>query len=129
MAISSQGTTFTFPGFTAHYTSISVEEPQAEVIDMTSVSDPVGRKRMVPTGDVTSPARIRVDYVRLAGTPAPMRMTGRNGVNAGEAVTLSFSHSTAPSFTTKAILESASSEIAIGDLMRGTLNFVIDSTT
>lgn len=129
MAISSQGTTFTFPGFTAHYTSISVEEPQAEIVDMTSFSDPVGRKKMVPTGDITSPGRIRVDYVRLAGTSAPLAMTGKNGINAGEAVTLSFAHSAASNFTTKAVLESASSEIAVGQFIRGSLNFVVDNST
>lgn len=128
MAISSQGTTFTFPGFTAHYTSISVEEPQAEIVDMTSFGDAVGTKKMVPTGDITSPGRIRVDYIRLAGTTAPLAMTGKTGINAGEAVTLSFSHSTASNFTTKGVLESASSEIAVGEFIRGSLSFVIDNT-
>jgi len=129
MAISSLGTTFTFPGFTAHYTSISVEEPEAEVVDMTKAGDPLGKRRMVPTGDVTSPARIRVDYIRLANTAKPMALTGVGGVNGGQAVVLSFSHSTAGNFTTKGILQSASSEFASGDLMRGSLTFVIDSST
>ncbi len=128
MAISSQGTTFTFPGFTANYTSISVEEPQAEVVDVTGANDPVGRKRMVPTGDITSPGRIRVDYIRLAGTVAPLAMTGKIGVNAGEAVSLSFSHGTAASFTAKAVLESASTELAVGEFIRGSLSFVVDNS-
>jgi hypothetical protein len=129
MAISPQGTTFTFPGFTAHYTSISVEEPEAEVVDMTSVDTPLGQKRMVPTRDVSSPARMRVDYLRLQNTPKPMAITGAQGVNAGQTVTISFSHATAGSFTVKGVLQSASSEFASGDLMRGSLTFVIDSST
>lgn len=121
MAISSQGTTFTFPGFTANYTSISVEEPQAEVVDMTSFTDPVGVKRMVGTGDITAPGRVRVDYIRLAGTPAPLTISGLSG-------NLSISHANV-SVSKKAVLESATSEIAAGQFIRGTLNFVIDNST
>lgn len=117
MAISSQGTTFTFPGFTANYTSISVEEPQAEVVDMTTTQTPLGKKRMVYTGDIVSPGRIRVDYTRLAGTPAPLSISGLSG-------NLSISHANI-NVTKKAVLESASSEIAVGNLIRGTLNFVV----
>ena len=129
MAISSLGTTFTFPGFTAHYTSISVEEPQAEVVDMTSVRDAIGKRKMVPTGDISSPGRIRVDYIRRPTTTTPLAMVGANGINAGNAVVLTFAHATAGSFTAKAILESASNEVASGDLMRGSLSFVVDSST
>lgn len=121
MAISSQGTTFTFPGFTAHYTSISVEEPQAEIVDMTDLGDAVGVRRMVGTGDITSPGRVRVDYIRQAGTPAPLTISGLSG-------SLSISHANV-SVTKKAILESATSEIAVGQFLRGTLNFVIDNST
>lgn len=120
MAISSQGTTFAFPGFTAHYTSISVEEPQAEVVDMTAIDDPVGVRRMVGTGDISSPGRVRVDYIRLAGTPAPLTISGISG-------NLSISHDNI-SVTKKAVLESATSEIAVGSFIRGTLNFVIDNS-
>jgi hypothetical protein len=130
MAISSQGTTFTFPGFTAHYTSISVEEPEAEVVDMTTIDDPLGRRRMIPTGDVTAPATIRVDYIRLPTTTAkPLGFTGKLGLNGGQTVVLSFAHATAGNFTAKAAVVSASTEIAVGDIIRGTLNFVVDSST
>lgn len=130
MAISSLGTTFTFPGFTAHFTAVSVEEAQAEIVDMTAVDDPAGRKRMFPTGDIASPARVRVDYIRLAGTPAALSpsLTGALGINGGNPVSLSFS-GRAGSFTTKAILESATTEAAVGDFVRGTLSFVIDNST
>jgi hypothetical protein len=121
MAISSQGTTFTFPGFTALYTSISVEEPEAEVVDMTRIDDPAGVRRMVSTGDVTSPATVRVDYIRLAGTPSPLAISGLSGQ-------LVISHPNI-SVSKKAVLQSATSEIAVGDVLRGTLNFVIDNST
>jgi hypothetical protein len=128
MAISSQGTTFTFPGFTAHFTSISVEEPEAEVVDMTKIDDPLGRRRMVATTDVLSPARVTVDYIRLANTPSPLAITGAVGVNSGEALSVSFSHQTASNFTFKGILQSASNEVAVGDFQRGSLTFVVDSS-
>jgi hypothetical protein len=120
MAISSQGMTFTFPGFSAHYTSISVEEPEAEVVDMTKIDDPIKTRRMVATGDVTSPATVRVDYIRLAGTLAPLTISGRSGQ-------LVISHPNV-SVSKKAVLQSATSEISVGDLLRGSLNFVIDDS-
>ena len=123
MAISSQGATFTFPGLTALYTSISVQEPQAEVVDMTKIDDPVGTRRMVSTGDKTSPARVRVDYIRLAATPKPMNISGLSGQ-------LVISHTELGlAFSQKAIVESASSEIAVGDFIKGSLEFVIDDST
>jgi hypothetical protein len=125
MAISSQGTTFTFAGFQAHFTSISVEEPQAEIVDMTSgvgtAIDPLRVRRMVATGDIISPARVQVDYIRLSGTPAPMAISGLSGQ-------LSIAHANI-SVTRQAILESATSEMAVGEFLRGSLNFVIDHQT
>jgi len=120
MAISSQGATFTFPGFTAQYTSISVQEAEAEVVDMTAVGDPIGKRRMVGTGDITSPATVRVDYIRLSGTPAPMAISGLSGQ-------LVISHANM-SASKKAVLQSATSEMAVGQFLRGTLSFVIDNT-
>lgn len=127
MAISSQGTTFAFVAqsvpFTAHYTSISVEEPTAEVVDMTKIGDPVRTRRMVSTGDVTAPGRVRVDYIRLAGTESPLEISGKSGQ-------LAIANSAAGiSVSKKAILESANTEIAVGQFVRGSLNFIIDSST
>jgi hypothetical protein len=120
MALTSQGLTFTFPGFSAHYTSISVEEPQAEVVDMTSFDGPIKKRRMVETGDVTQPGRIRVDYMRLAGTAAPLTVTGLRGQ-------LVIAHQNI-SVSKQAILQTASSEMAVGDIVRGTVEFVIDES-
>jgi hypothetical protein len=121
MAISSQGATFTFPGFTALYTSISVQEAEAEVVDMTAIGTAIGARRMVGTGDITSPATVQVDYIRLAGTPAPMAISGLSGQ-------LVISHANM-SVSKKAVLQSATSEMAVGEFQRGTLNFVIDNST
>jgi len=121
MAISSQGATFTFPGFTALYTSISVQEAEAEVVDMTAAGDQVGTKRMIGTGDIRSPATVRVDYIRLSTTPAPLAISGRSGQ-------LEISHANM-SVTKSAVLQSATSEMAVGEFLRGTLNFVIDNST
>lgn len=118
MAISSHGVTFTFPGLTAHYTSISVEDPKAEIVDVTAVDDPPGTRRMYYTGDISSPGRVRVDYIRLPNTPAPLLFAGRTGQ-------LSIQHANI-NVTKNAILESATSEIAVGQMLRGTLDFVID---
>lgn len=121
MAISSQGATFAFAGFTAQVTSISVEDAPAEIVDMTRVTDALGVRRMVYTGDKTAPARVRVDYIRTPQTVAPLTMAGSSGV-------LSISHAHV-SLSTKAIIETASSEIAVGQFMRGTLSFVVDNST
>jgi hypothetical protein len=120
MALTSQGLTFTFSGFVARYTSISVEEPQAEVVDMTSFDGPIKKRRMVETGDVTQPGRIRVDYMRLAGTAAPLTVTGLRGQ-------LVIAHQNI-SVSKQAILQTASSEMAVGDIIRGTVEFVIDES-
>lgn len=118
MAISSQGATFTFPGLTAHFTSISVEEPQAEIVDATAYSDPVGTKRMVATGDYTQPGRVRVDYIRLTGGGLPA---------VGSTGQLSLTHASV-SVTKKAIVESLSTEVAVDQFVRGSIGFVIDSS-
>lgn len=120
MAISSQGTTFTFPGFTAVYTSISVEEPQAEIADVTGLASSARQRRLVATGDITQPGRVRVDYIRQGSTPAPLGISGMSGL-------LTISHENV-SVSKKAIIESASSEMAVGQFLRGSLNFVIDDT-
>jgi len=122
MAFSAQGTTFSFAGITATYTSISVEEPQAEVVDITSKDDPVGVRKMKSTGDFLTPARVRVDYIRAVSSPQPLTISGLSGA-------LSISHSpSGVSVTKNAILESASTELAVGSIVRGSMQFVLDGT-
>jgi hypothetical protein len=63
MAISSQGSTFTFKGIVFTATSVSVEAPTPEIVDMTPPSAAVGTKVLVPTGDITSTGKIEVDGI------------------------------------------------------------------
>jgi hypothetical protein len=116
MPFSSQGATLSFTGFTAGVTSISVESPQAEIVDMTGLTDAIGVKRMVATGGILSPAKIRVDYIREATSPDPLTFQGTSG-------TLAISHA-ALSVSKPAIVESVSTEMAVGDLLRGSISFV-----
>jgi hypothetical protein len=127
MPISSQGATFTFPGIQATYTSIRVEEAEPEIVDMTSVTDPIGIRRFVDTGDMKSPAKVTVDYIREGGSSPPLRMAGAYGV-------LTIALPDRPLFfgtivQSGAIIESATTEISVGDFVRGQITFMIDHTT
>lgn len=117
MATSSQGTTFSFSGFSALITSISIEEGQGEVVDMTKIDDLVGYKRMVATGALLSPAKVTLEYLRTAGTPAPLATVGLTG-------NLSISGPSV-SITKSAILDTASHELAVSDLIRGRATFIL----
>lgn len=120
MAFPSSGATLSFTGFTALVTSISVESPQAEIVDMTRPTDAVGVKRMVATGDILSPAKIRVDYIRQSSSPDPLTYQGTSGA-------LAITHAQF-SLSENAIVESTSSELSVGDLIRGSLSFVVDNS-
>lgn len=117
MSVSSQGLTFSFTGFTAGITSIAIEEAQAEIVDMTGTSDSPGVKRMIATGDILTPAKIRVDYMRQASTPSPLSIQGMSG-------TLTIAHENF-SVSETVIVESASTEISLGGVLRGSMSFVV----
>lgn len=120
MAISSQGTTLSFSGFSALITSISIEEGQGEVVDMTKVNDPVGYKRMVATGALVSPAKVSVEYIRSASTPPPLTIVGMSG-------TLSITHSRL-TLSKPAIVDTASHELAVDSAVRGRVTFIINQS-
>ncbi len=118
MATSAQGGTFTFSysggSVTGDIVGLSVETPQAEIIDMTGISDAKEVVLAVPTGQ-WSGGSISVDYLHRAGgidTQTVVRKVGN----------LSFA-SAGYSVTRRAILESASTEARVGELVRGTLTF------
>jgi hypothetical protein len=121
VAISSQGTTFSFSGFSALITSISIEEGQGEVVDMTAIADPVGYKRMVATGALLTPAKVSIEYLRTAGTPSPLSVVGLTG-------NLVVSHA-ALTVSKLAAIDSASHELAANDVIRGRATFVLNQTT
>lgn len=120
MAISSQGTTFSFSGFTALITSISIEEGQGEVVDMTAIADPVGYKRMVATGALLTPAKVSIEYMRTAATPGPLSVVGLTG-------NLTIAHASM-TVSKLAVIEAAAHELAANDIVRGRATFVLNQT-
>lgn len=111
-----QGATFTFKSVAATVTGVSVETPVAEVVDMTAYNAPVANNVLVPTGGWKG-GSISVDYVYAKGGTDPQTVVRQYG-------TLTFS---APGITVsrQAILESASTQIRVGDVVRGSLKFLM----
>lgn len=98
---------FTFGGAAYTATSVAVEAPTPEIVNMTAVGDGVGTIKMVPTGAYTSPGRINVECLGFAD---PISLVG----STGDAV-LSTSGTT---ITKRVVCESASVEARVGDLLR-----------
>lgn len=131
MAISSHGTTFAFvmpaSTFYAKVLSISVEEAEPELVDMTSVGDQSPGRKIVSTGDVTSPARVTIEYLRgtsdLSVSP-PFSLQEAMTQN-GSAGTLVIAHQSLGTIQKEAIVNGASTEMAVGDAIRGRMSFTI----
>lgn len=128
MAISSHGTTFSFSSdqdfVSGRVTSISIEEAQPEVVDMTDIGDTLGGRRIMATGDVLSPAKVTIEFMRTAsdlGQFPPGYTTDTSGMVEGS---LSIA---CPSFAInqQAVLDSASTDMAVGDVIRGKMSFTI----
>lgn len=113
--VSAHGATFTFQGFQGAITGISVQTPEAEVVDMTAASDDADKIILVPTGG-WSGGSISVDYIKTSGTD-PQKLVKKVG-------SLAFA-SAGLSVTRTVILQSASMEARVGSLVSGTLNFVV----
>lgn len=114
--VTAQGATFTFNGAVAIITGLSINTPKAEIVDMTGINDPAQATVMVPTG-ANGPGSVTVDYVHAAGGIDPQAVIGVRGP-------LVFG-SPGYSVTRNVILESASTEVRSGDVVRGSLNFVM----
>ena len=132
MAISSHGTTFTFFSealfVNGHVTSISIEEAQPEVVDMTAIDDPLGGRRIMATGDVLSPAKVTIEFMRATADLqafSPGQTTDTLEQLQG---TLEIS-SQGLSFNQPAVLDSASTDMAVGDVIRGKMSFTISRIT
>lgn len=133
MAISSHGTTFTFSSdqdfVSGQVTSISIEEAQPEVVDMTDIDDPLGGRRIMATGDVLSPAKVTIEFMRTVsdlGGFSPGYTTDTFGAVEG---TLVISKSPGFTLSQQAVLDSASTEMAVGDVIRGKMSFTISRIT
>jgi len=118
--LSAHGGTFTFQSFQAAVTGLTVETPTAEVVDMTPADAASNYIVMVPTG-AWSGGSISVDYIRLTGTADPQTIVGKCD-------SLSFT-SAGYSVTMRCVLQSASTEARVGDLVRGSLRFVLTDYT
>lgn len=135
MAISSHGTTFTFTTpsgpFTAKVLSISVEEAQPELVDMTGVGDALAVRRILATGDVISPSKVQIEYLRQT-TDITLMPPGAAAetFNANSGIQGLLQIANLNLFLAKnAAVESASTEMAVGDAVRGKITFVIDNST
>lgn len=114
--VTAQGATFTFNGVAATVTGLSIETPEAEIVDMTGILDSANATVLVPTG-AQSPGSITVDYIHAYGGTDPQTIVGTRG-------SLVFG-SPNYSVTRNAILKSASTEVRSGDVVRGSLRFVM----
>lgn len=117
--VTAHGGTFTYSAdllgsFSATVAGISVETPQAVVVDMTPVYAPASAIVMVPTGEWTG-GSISVDYIHAAGGFDPQRLVRSYG-------TLTFG-SAGYGVERTVVLESATTEAKVGDIVRGTLKF------
>lgn len=114
-----QGATFTFAGsrgnFQGAVVGISVETPAAEIVDMTSPDDPAGYSVRVPTGE-WSGGRISLDFIATPQTGDVQSIVRGIGP-------LTFA-SPNWSVTRRCILESASTEVRVGELVRGSATFI-----
>ena len=119
MAATGQGATFTFSGsrgfFRGGVTKISVETRTAEVVDLTGAYDAGDISILVPTG-AWKGGSINVEFVGSASLGDVQSIVRGVGM-------LTFA-SAGYSVSKRVILESASSGVAVGDVVKGTLRFV-----
>lgn len=114
MSATAHGGRFTFNGFSGKVVGLSVEEPRAEIVDMTGRNTPAGHVYMVPTGD-RSGGSVTVEFIGSGGDlNGLIKQTG----------TLSFTGG-AWNVSRRVICESAQTEASVGDVVRGTLRFVV----
>lgn len=120
MAVTGHGATFTFDGsrgtFSGGVTRISVDSPTAEIVDATGAYDPGDYDVKIPTGGWRG-GSITVEFI--AGASAGGVQPLVRGVG-----TLSFT-SNGLSVSRQVILESASVGVSSGDVVRGSLKFVM----
>ena len=103
---------FTFAGFSGSVTGISVETPSAEIVNMSSVGNAAGAQVLVPTKSLVG-GSITVGFLSSASDPQGL---------VGTRSTLRFS-SSGYSVSRNVILESASVEVRLGEVIRGSLRF------
>ena len=98
---------FSFSGVTYTVTSVSVEAPSPEIVNMTSPTDAAGKMMMVKTGDYTSPGRISVEGF---GANDPMGLVNLTG--------MAVFSTPLGAISRYCILDSARTEGRVGDVLR-----------
>ena len=101
-------------------TSVSVTRPSAEVVDVTGVSDTIGTRALVVSGDKVGQATIQVIGFLQSGS------TFATGIGAID--TLTISGSTIPTISSSsAVLVAVDEPIQQGQLRTVSLTFLVES--
>lgn len=119
MAAIATGVTVTFGASNISATSVSVQPPSAEVVDVTGYGTAIGTRSLVSTGDKVGGA-----VVTVAGH-APNATSW--GTAVGTTATLTISGTNMPTYSGTAILANASESFATGSLGNLTLTFTLES--
>ena len=114
------GVTVYFGSVPITATSVSVTRPRAEVVDVTGVSDAIGTRALVVSGDKVGQATIQVIGFLQSGT------TFATGIGAID--TLTISGSTIPTISSSsAVLVAVDEPIQQGQLRTVSLTFLVES--
>lgn len=111
--------TVVFQGNPIKATSVSVSLPRAEVVDVTGVTDTIGRRALVSTGDKVGGATIQVNGFLEPGQSF--------AASIGQSATLTISGpQIAPVSSPNAILVAADEPIQFGQLRTVSLTFMVE---
>jgi hypothetical protein len=113
MATLANQSTFRFQGNVYTVTSVAIEAPQPEIVNMTAYNDGVQIMRMVKTGAFTSPGKISVEGFGLYD---PKNLVGQFGQ-------VSFV-TPVGSVARFCILDSASTDAKVSDVLRVSMTFM-----
>lgn len=120
MAVTGQGATFSFTSnrgsFSGSVTKVSVEAETAEIVDATGLYDRGDAVVLVPTG-AWKGGSISIEYIATQGLPNVSSLIRGYGQ-------LSF-RSQGFTTTKQVVLESGSSVASVGDVVRGSMKFVV----
>lgn len=120
MAATGHGATFRFVSDRGTYvggvTNISVETPTAEIADVTGVADGASQFVLIPTGSWKG-GSVSVDFIGQTTNPDVQTLVRGFG-----SVTFS---SPGFSVTRQVVLESASTNVSAGDVVKGSMKFAM----
>lgn len=111
--------TVSFGASTIPATSVAVQHPAAEVLDVTGYSTAIGTRDLVATGD-----RVGGGVVTVTGHAPNVSSWGSL---IGTVATLTVSGTDIPTYTGSAVLQNAQESFAAGSLGNLTLTFTLES--